>query len=39
MHHHRSEHWIVVQGIADVEIDDKNISFMKMKVSFIPLGI
>ena len=24
MHHHRSEHWVVVKGTAKVEIDEKN---------------
>ena len=23
MHHHRSEHWIIVSGTAKIEIDDK----------------
>ncbi len=37
-HHHRSEHWIVVNGEAKVEID-KNISFLKENEStYIPLG-
>ena len=38
MHHHRSEHWIVVQGTAQVEID-KDIKLISQNQSiFIPLG-
>ena len=38
MHHHRSEHWVVVQGTADVEIDDKKIKLYENQSTFIPLG-
>ena len=24
MHHHRSEHWVVVKGTAEVEVDSEN---------------
>ena len=38
MHHHRSEHWIIVDGIAKVEID-QTISFLnKNESTYIPLG-
>ena len=38
MHKCRSEHWVIVNGIAKVEIDD-NISILKMNESvYIPLG-
>ena len=38
MHHHRSEHWIVVDGTAQVEIN-KEISFLAENQStYIPLG-
>ena len=38
MHHHRSEHWIVVEGKAKIQIDDK-VSFLKKNESaYIPLG-
>ena len=38
MHHHRSEHWIVVQGTAKVEID-KDVKIISQNEStFIPLG-
>ncbi len=38
MHHHRSEHWIVVEGKAKIQIDD-NVSFLnKNESAYIPLG-
>ena len=38
MHKHRAEHWIVVDGIASVEID-KNIFMLKKNEScYVPLG-
>ena len=38
MHHYRSEHWIVVQGTAKVEID-KDVKIISQNEStFIPLG-
>jgi len=38
MHHHRSEHWIVVSGTAEVEIDDKLIVLSENQSTYIPLG-
>ena len=38
MHHHRSEHWIVVKGTAKVEIDGKEIIIHENQSSYIPLG-
>ncbi|MBO6960191.1 MAG: mannose-1-phosphate guanylyltransferase/mannose-6-phosphate isomerase [Prochlorococcus marinus CUG1438] len=38
MHHHRSEHWIVVSGTAKVEIDEKEITLHENQSSYIPLG-
>jgi mannose-1-phosphate guanylyltransferase len=38
MHQHRSEHWIVVSGLAKVEVD-KNVIFLSENEStYIPLG-
>ena len=38
MHHHRSEHWIVVSGTARVELDNK-VEFLSENQSvYIPLG-
>ena len=31
MHHHRAEHWTVVEGTAKVEIDDNILYFRKIK--------
>ena len=38
MHHHRAEHWIVVNGTAKVELNE-NISILSENESiYIPLG-
>ena len=37
-HHHRSEHWIVVQGTAKVTVDDENRLVTENQSVFIPLG-
>ena len=38
MHHHRSEHWVVVSGTAKVEIDDKVEILSENQSVYIPLG-
>ena len=38
MHHHRTEHWIVVTGTAEVEIDSKKLIIGENKSIYIPLG-
>ena len=38
MHHHRSEHWIVVNGTAKVELDDKKEILSENQSIYIPLG-
>ncbi len=38
MHHHRSEHWIVVSGKAKAEIEDKIINLSENQSTYIPLG-
>ena len=38
MHHHRSEHWIVVKGTAEVEINDKRELLSENESTYIPLG-
>ena len=38
MHHHRSEHWIVVGGTAKVEIDDEVQILAENQSIYIPLG-
>ncbi len=38
MHHHRSEHWIVVKGTAKVTRDDKQFLLGENESTYIPLG-
>ena len=38
MHHHRSEHWIVVKGTAKVEIDQELSILSENESIYIPLG-
>ncbi len=38
MHHHRSEHWVVVQGTAEVEIDGEIFSLSENESTYVPLG-
>ena len=38
MHHHRTEHWIVVKGTAKVEVDNKSFVLSENQSTFIPLG-
>ncbi len=38
MHHHRSEHWVVVKGTAKVEIDQKISILSENESIYIPLG-
>ena len=35
-HHHRSEHWVVVQGVATITIDDQTGSFGVNESVYIP---
>ncbi|MEP5761047.1 MAG: mannose-1-phosphate guanylyltransferase/mannose-6-phosphate isomerase [Litoreibacter sp.] len=37
-HHHRSEHWIVVQGTARVTVDDETKLISENQSIYIPLG-
>ena len=37
-HHHRSEHWIVVSGTANVEINEEEIVLHENQSSYIPIG-
>jgi mannose-1-phosphate guanylyltransferase/mannose-1-phosphate guanylyltransferase/mannose-6-phosphate isomerase len=37
-HHHRSEHWIVVEGTAKVTIDDKVQLVSEGQSIYVPLG-
>ena len=38
MHHHRSEHWVVVSGTARVEVDNKLEILCENQSIYIPLG-
>ncbi len=38
MHHHRAEHWVVVAGIAQVQIDDQTLLISEDQSTYIPLG-
>ena len=38
MHHHRSEHWIVVSGVACVVKDDQELLLASNQSTFIPAG-
>jgi mannose-1-phosphate guanylyltransferase/mannose-6-phosphate isomerase len=38
MHHHRSEHWVVVHGTAKVQIDGQEHLLRKGESTFVPIG-
>ena len=38
MHHHRAEHWIVVQGTAEVTCGSKKVILTENQSTYIPLG-
>lgn len=38
MHHHRAEHWIIVQGTAEVTCEDKVFMLGEDESTYIPLG-
>ncbi len=38
MHHHRAEHWIVVNGTAKVTCDDKTFLLSENESTYIPVG-
>ena len=37
-HHHRSEYWVVVSGVAKVQVDDKEFYLSENQSTFIPAG-
>ena len=39
LHHYRSEHWVVVNGTAKVEIDGLESTLVKNQSIFVPLGL
>ena len=38
MHHHRAEHWVVVSGTAEVQVDDSTQRFTEDQSVYIPIG-
>jgi mannose-1-phosphate guanylyltransferase / mannose-6-phosphate isomerase len=38
MHHHRAEHWIVVQGTARITRNDETFLLSENESTFIPVG-
>lgn len=38
MHHHRSEHWIVVRGVADVVNGERELTLQANESTYIPAG-
>ena len=38
MHHHRAEHWVVVKGTAEIQINDKVFTLNENQSTYIPLG-
>lgn len=38
LHHHRSEHWIVVRGTARVTLEDKEFLLAENESTYIPIG-
>ncbi len=38
MHHHRAEHWVVVQGTAEVTCEDRVFTLGEDESTYIPLG-
>lgn len=38
MHHHRAEHWIVVEGTAKVTRDDETVLLEENQSTYIPIG-
>ena len=39
MHHHRSEHWVVVQGTAEVQVGSKVTMLNQNQSTYIPAGV
>jgi len=37
-HHHRSEHWVVVRGTAEIRIDEKIMTLSENESTYIPQG-
>jgi mannose-1-phosphate guanylyltransferase len=38
MHHHRTEHWVVLSGTGKVTLEDKSYLITENQSTFIPVG-
>lgn len=38
-HHHRSEHWVVIAGVARVRVGEQYMTLSQNQSSFIPVGV
>ncbi len=38
MHHHRAEHWVVVSGIAKIDLDSEQKILLENESTYIPIG-
>jgi len=38
MHHHRSEHWVVVSGTAQVQVGDRSVLLAPNESTYVPVG-
>ena len=38
MHHHRAEHWVVVEGVAEVVNGEQTLLLSENQSTFIPVG-
>lgn len=38
-HHHRSEHWVVISGIAKVRVGEQYMTLSQNQSTFIPVGV
>ena len=39
LHYHRSEHWVVVSGFAEVDLNGGQIMLVKGESVFVPIGV
>jgi mannose-1-phosphate guanylyltransferase / mannose-6-phosphate isomerase len=39
LHYHRSEHWIVVSGFAEVDLNEVQVMLRKGESMFVPIGV
>jgi mannose-6-phosphate isomerase-like protein (cupin superfamily) len=39
LHYHRSEHWIIVSGFAEVDLNEAQVMLTKGESMFVPIGV